>query len=59
MCFLAVQEKPSSSVVKKSLTPIEKLEQSEPYRFFLSTVHGIAESSNQINAISLKGSFIY
>jgi hypothetical protein len=46
----------ASSVAKKCLTPIEKIEQSEPYRFFLSTVHGI---SDQINAISLKGIFLH
>lgn len=42
------------SVQTKRLTPLEKLEQSEPYRFFLSTVHGISDSFNQTNAISLK-----
>ena len=57
--FLAGQAKSSSSEVKKRLTAIEKIEQSEPYRFFLSTVHGISDSANQTNAISLKGSFIY
>ena len=34
---------------------MEKLDKSEPYRFFLSTVHGIPDHSNQINALSLKG----
>jgi hypothetical protein len=41
--------------VNKRLTPIEKIQQSEPYRFFLSTVHGISDNYNQTNAISLKG----
>ncbi len=54
VCLLANQGKFSSSVVKKCLTTIE---QSEPYRFFLSTVHGISENYNQTNAISLKGIF--
>ena len=53
--FLAGQ---SSSEVKKRLTAIERIEQSEPYRFLLSTVHGIPDSANQTNVISLKGSFI-
>jgi len=43
------------AVQTKRLSPVEKIEQSEPYRFFLSTVHGIPDSSNQTNAISLKG----
>lgn len=43
--------------VNKRLTPVEKIEQSEPYRFLLSTVHGIQDKYNQINAISLKGIF--
>jgi hypothetical protein len=45
--------------VTKRLTPLEKLEQSEPYRFFLSTVYGISDTANQINAISLKGISLY
>ena len=47
--ILASQDKGASN---QRLTAIEK---SEPYRFFLSTVHGISEQSNQINVISLKG----
>ncbi|CAF0751248.1 unnamed protein product [Rotaria sordida] len=44
----------SAKDVNKRLTPVEKIEQSEPYRFFLSTVHGIQDNYNQTNAISLK-----
>jgi len=45
--------------VNKCLSSIEKIQQSEPYRFFLSTVYGIADNYNQTNAISLKGIFIH
>ncbi|CAF0726606.1 unnamed protein product [Adineta ricciae] len=45
------REKASTS---KNLSPIEKLEQSEPFRFFLTTVHGIPNIHNQANAMSFK-----
>lgn len=57
--ILAAGEKLSTSTTSKRLTPIEKLQQSEPYRFFLSTVYGISDNYNQINAMSLKGILIY
>ncbi|CAF3876423.1 unnamed protein product [Rotaria magnacalcarata] len=40
--------------VSKRLTPVDKIDQSEPYRFLLSTVHGIQDNYNQQNAITLK-----
>ncbi|CAF0978363.1 unnamed protein product [Adineta steineri] len=48
------REKSSTNESNKRLTPTEKIQQSEPYRFFLSTVYGISDNYNQINAISLK-----
>lgn len=55
MYILAARSTASTTEVIKRLTPLEKIEQSEPYRFFLTTVSGISENYNQTNAISLKG----
>ena len=55
--FAVLAASPKSTTVepKKNLTATEKLEQNEPYQFFLSTVGGIPASANQAQAISLKG----
>lgn len=52
MIFLATQQSESSN---KAVGLKEKIQRSEPYRFFLSTVVGIPPLANELNALSLKG----
>ena len=56
--FISVINEPTASAEsKKNFTLKERLDQNEPYGFFLTTVSGISTSANQANAISLKGMF--
>jgi hypothetical protein len=48
----------STSIINesnKALNAREKLENNQPYRLFLSTVHGLSNNSNRVHAISLQG----
>lgn len=49
-----VKSPTTSSEPKKILSPKEKFQRSEPFRFFLTTVHGISANANENNSLSLK-----